>query len=128
MSERQYGTWHLPNLEVPDIFKHTPPDSKPTAPSTAGLDAYEIIEVNRWLDGLVAPTLTDAITYKNDYTAYLAALDAWEFADHEARVTQYRIAHADAVIYNKATTSRSATDTGTGDSPPGPAVYPRSDP
>jgi len=55
-----------------------------------------------------------------------SAMNAWEFANHIARETQYRIAFADGLIANKPTTSKSADSAGTGAVPP-PATVGRTD-
>lgn len=128
-SERAYLTAHLPILEVPGSFKHAPPSAKPTPPTTAGMTAPELAEVAAWLDGMATPTLPDVVTYVSDYEDYNAAIEAWRFANEQARIAQYRIAFGDALIYNRPTTSASADTTGGGgSSPPPPAVYPRNDP
>lgn len=128
-TRREYLTAHMPVLEVPDDFKHTPPSSAPTPPAFPGtLSAPEQAEVEAWLDGLVTPTLAAAITWVSDYETYNNAMDAYKIANQTARSTQWRILYGDALIKNKATTSQSADTGGTGSTPPPTSVYPREDP
>lgn len=127
-TERQYLTSHLPDIPVPPEFQHTQPSGKPTEPIPAGLTTAEQAEYDSWMDGLIPPTLPAAIAAKGAYEAYNSQMDAWEFADKAARLSQWRIAFSDAIIYNKPTTSVSADSTGAGSTPPGGAVAPRNDP
>lgn len=128
LSVATYLSAHLPDMEVPPAFKHTPPDSKPTEPDPSALTGPELAEVAAWKDGLVAPTLAAAITYVANYVTYINALEAWQFANRTARKTQYRLAVSDSTINNIATVSQSGTSSGAGSTPPGPAVYPRQTP
>lgn len=126
---RDYMTTHLPILEVPNNFHHTKPSGQPSPPAFPGtLTGPEQAQVNAWKNGLVTPTLANALAWKADYETYNAANDAWNFANESARIAQYRIAFADAQIYNQPTTSMSADVLGTGSTPPPASVYPRNDP
>lgn len=114
--------------EIPSLFKHTPPSGKPTAPAFPGaLSGPEQLEVKAWLDGLTAPTLAAAITWVGLYQTFNNAMDTWKFANYQARLAQYMIAHNDSLILNKPTLSQSSDATGAGSAPPGPTI-PRDDP
>lgn len=116
---RQYLTAHLPLMEPPAEFQHERPANPPTAPAfPAGLTAPEQAEVTAWINAGTTPTLAAAITKVAEYVVYYAAQRAWNFADYMARRAQFRIAFADAVLWNTPTLSKSADITGVGSAPP----------
>ena len=127
-NRREYFTSHVPILEVPDSFIHTPPSDQPTPPAYPS-DPDEAAEVVAYREYGTTPTLAGAITWVADYTTYWNANMAWKHANDLARKTQYRIAYGDALIFNRSTTPASGDETGGGGSdPPPPAVWPRNDP
>lgn len=124
-----YVATHLPEMDVPGDFLHTPPSAMPTEPAYPGtLDPAELAEVDAWRDGLVTPTLPDAIAYVTAYETYNAEMDAWKTANKLGRKAQYRMAVADAVLYNRDTEAVSSDPGGTGGTPPPASIYPRNDP
>lgn len=126
--ERQFAAYNDQSVP-PSWFRHKVATyTGPTAIVFPGtLNMLERAEVNAWLwaDVSLRPVMLSRCTQRaaiakiTEYIAYYADASylAWKDTDEAARLAQWKLFSADALIQSKATVSSSGDVTGTGSSP-----------
>lgn len=115
-SEVQYYAAHMPHIENPGWFRHTPPSDKPEPPDFPDtLNDAEQAEVNAWLaDHTAVPSLADAIIKTAEYELFYNLLAVWNDANEIEKMTQFRHRLARAMVANTSTVPASDSISGNG--------------